>query len=238
MNDAGAGPSRPHVHPFLLLLAGGGVVAYAALAHYTSLVPDAAHWAVLLAVVPPAVIAFGMLRSTVAGILPWLFALATMALAAVAWPVLQQHVGGVYFVQHVGVNSAFCLFFGHTLLGGREPLCTHFASFAHEHLSPRLVRYTRQATVAWTAFFALVVISSVLLFCFAPMAAWSLFANVLTLPLVGLMFVAEGLARRLLLPPDERLGILATIAAYRKAMAVRSASRVRTSSDLLPPVRR
>lgn len=224
----GSGPARPH--PLFLLLAGGGVVAYAALAHYTSLMPDAAHWAVLLAVVPPAVIAFGMLRSAVAGILPWLFALLVAAVATAAWPTLQQHVGSVYFAQHIGMNSAFCLFFGHTLLAGREPLCTHFAGFAHAHLSPRLIRYTRQATIAWTAFFALIAISSVLLFCFAPMAVWSLFANVLTLPLVGLMFVAEGIARRLLLPPDERLGILATIAAYRKAMAVRSASRVRTSS--------
>ena len=72
-------------------------------------------------------------------------------------------------------------------------------------------------------FFVGMVTVSALLFAFAPMTAWSLFANLLTLPLVGAMFVAEGAVRRLKLPPEERLGILATIAAYRQAMALRAA---------------
>jgi uncharacterized membrane protein len=209
-------------NPLVLLLAGALVVAYAALAHYTSLLPNNAHWAVLLAVLPPAVIGFGMLRSAVGGLIPWFYAASALILAAAVWPTLQQNVAAVYFAQHVGMNSAFCLFFGHTLLGDREPLCTHFASLAHDHISPRLARYTRQVTVAWTAFFAIVATTSVLLFCFAPMEAWSLFANLLTLPLVGAMFVVEGAVRRFKLPPEERLGILATIAAYRKSMAMRS----------------
>lgn len=209
-------------HPLALLVAGGLIVAYAALAHYTSLMPNAAHWAVVLAVLPPAVIGFGMLRSALGGVLPWLLAAAAVALAVVVWPTLQQNVAGVYFAQHVGMNSALGLFFGHTLIGGREPLCTHFASLAHPQLSPRLLRYTRQVTVAWTAFFAVVASTSVLLFCLAPMTVWSVFANLLTLPLVAAMFVVEGAIRRVKLPPEERLGIVATIAAYRRSMALRS----------------
>lgn len=209
-------------HPFVVLLGGGLVVAYAVLAHYTSLLPNNAHWAVLLAVAPPAVIGFGMLRSAVGGLIPWFYAAAAAMVAAAVWPTLQENVAAVYFAQHVGINSALGLFFGQSLLRGREPLCTHFASLAHERVSPRLARYTRQVTVAWTAFFAVVVATSVALFCFAPMAVWSAFANLLTWPLVGAMFVVEGLFRRFRLPPEERLGILASVAAYRKSMAMRS----------------
>lgn len=217
-------------HPFALLLAGGLVVAYAVLAHYTSLMPDGAHWAVLLAVLPPAAIGFGMLRSALPGALSWLAAGAAVALAAAVWPTLQHNIGGVYFAQHVGVNAALGLFFGRTLLGGREPLCTHFASLAHAQMSPRLLRYTRQVTVAWTLFFVAMVTASVLLFAFAPIEAWSVFANLLTWPLVGAMFVVEGAVRRLRLPPEERLGLLATIATYRQSMAMRSTRRGKTPS--------
>lgn len=217
-------------HPFALLLGAGLVVAYAALAHYTSLLPNNAHWAVLLAVAPPAAIGFGMLRSAVGGLIPWFYAASAAILAAAVWPTLQENVAAVYFAQHVGMNGALGLFFGQSLLRGREPLCTHFASLAHERVSPRLARYTRQVTVAWTAFFAAVAATSVLLFCFAPMAVWSAFANLLTWPLVGAMFVVEGLVRRFRLPPEERLGILASIAAYRKSMALRAARGGKTTS--------
>lgn len=217
-------------HPFVLLLGAGLVVAYAALAHYTSLLENNAHWAVLLAVAPPAVIGFGMLRSAVGGLIPWFYAASATILAAAVWPTLQQNVAAVYFAQHVGMNGALGLFFGQSLLRGREPLCTHFAGLAHTHISPRLARYTRQVTVAWTAFFAAVVTTSVLLFWLAPMAVWSAFANLLTWPLVGAMFVVEGLVRRFRLPPEERLGILASFAAYRKSMALRAARGNKTPS--------
>lgn len=217
-------------HPFVLLLGAGLVVAYAALAHYTSLLADNAHWAVLLAVAPPAAIGFGMLRGAVGGLIPWFYAASAAILAAAVWPTLQQNVAAVYFAQHVGINSALGLFFGQSLFRGREPLCTHFASLAHDHIGPRLARYTRQVTVAWTVFFAVVATTSVLLFCFAPMNVWSAFANLLTLPLVGAMFVVEGIVRRFKLPPEERLGILASIAAYRKSMALRAGRGSKTPS--------
>lgn len=209
-------------NPLILLLGGGLAVAYAAFAHYTSQMPHNAHWAVLLAVLPPAVIGFSMLRGAVGGMIPWFYAAAAVLLIAAVWPALQQNVAAVYFAQHVGVNGVLGLFFGQSLLRGREPLCTHFASLAHECVSPRLARYTRQVTVAWTLFFLCMIATSALLFAFAPTAVWSVFANLLTLPLVGAMFVVEGAVRRIKLPPEERLGILATIGVYRKSMAMRS----------------
>lgn len=208
-------------NPLLVLLAGGLAVAYAALAHYTSLEPHNAHWAVLLAVAPPLAIGFGMLRGAVGGPIPWFYAAAAVILAAAVWPTLQQNVAAVYFAQHLGINSALGLFFGQTLLQGRQPLCTHLAGLAHGEISPRLARYTRQVTLAWTVFFSAVAVASAALFAFAPREVWSAFANLLTMPLVGAMFVVEGIVRRFRLPPEERLGLLATIAVYRRSMAAR-----------------
>lgn len=205
------------------LLAGGLIVAYAALAHYTSTLPEAGHWAVLLAVVPSIVIGFGLLRSIVGNGPTWILTIVAAGLAFWAWPRLQQNVSSVYFLQHVGMNVALGLFFGRTLINGREPLCTHFASLVHERMSPELIRYSGQITAAWTLFFFSMAAVSALLYFLAPTEAWSIFANLLSLPLVVSMFVGDAIARRFTLPPEDRLGLSSTIAAYRKSMAMRAA---------------
>ena len=56
---------------------------------------------------------------------------------------------------------------------------------------------------------------STLLFVWAPLRIWSLHANVLTGPLIGLMFLGEHLVRLRMLPPQERPGLAAVVRAYR-----------------------
>lgn len=202
------------------LLAGAILIAWAVIAHVTSQQTEAGHWAVLIAVAPLLFIAFGFLRGTGRGRLARLIAIG-LAVGGLylAWPILQQNVHSMYFVQHVGINSMLGLLFGRTLFGGREPLVTHFASLVHEHMSPELLRYSRQVTIVWTLYFTGMTCASVGLYFFAPLEAWSLLANVLTLPLVGLIFLIEALVRRHVLPPEDHLGIGDTIRAYRLAMA-------------------
>ena len=60
---------------------------------------------------------------------------------------------------------------------------------------------------------------------FAPIAVWSVFANLLTWPLVGLMFLAEYLVRCRVLPPEDRGGIFAAIGAYRENSQLRARQR-------------
>lgn len=127
-------------------------------------------------------------------------------------------VNWLYLAQHVGINVVLGLVFGRSLIGPRQPLCTMFAGRVHEHMTPLIVRYTRQITVAWTVFFFAMAALSVLLFAFAPREAWSLFANILTLPLVAAMFVAENEVRKRVLPPQDQFGILAAVRAFRAAM--------------------
>ncbi|MBD5804647.1 hypothetical protein AZOA_40920 [Azoarcus sp. Aa7] len=193
------------------------VVAWAIAAHYTSALVDESSWGALLAIAPFAVIAAAFAwQSTRRGLMLALLAAATLALAlALAWPTLARNVGWLYFVQHVGTNALLGLGFGRTLGAGREPLCTRIARTIHGTISPKLARYTRQVTVAWTMFFAGTVAISCLLFAFGTIEAWSTFANLLTMPLVGLMFLAEYLVRLRLLPED-RSSILDAVRAYRR----------------------
>lgn len=207
-------------------LVGAVLVAYAAVAHYTSILPQAGHWAVLLAVAPIALIALSMVRRAFGGaagdVLAGLLGIGAIVMLACAWPRLQQNVMTMYFIQHLGINGSLAMLFGRTLVGGRQPLCGLFASVVHPTMTPAIVRYTRQVTVAWTGFFLFTAITSALLFFLAPTEVWSVFANILNLPLVALMFVAENEVRKRVLPASDQIGIAATLAAYRKAMALRT----------------
>jgi uncharacterized membrane protein len=139
-----------------------------------------------------------------------------------AWPTLRQNVALLYYVQHVGTNLALATLFGKSLFGAHEALVSQFARMAHGGvISPVKARYTRQVTVAWTAFFVGSALLSTGLFWLAPAAAWSVFANLLTMPLLLLMFAAEHLARQHLLAPEERSTIADTIRGYRAAMQQR-----------------
>lgn len=128
-------------------------------------------------------------------------------------------VDRLVLVQHVGVNATLGFLFGRTLVAGRRPLVTGLAGLLHETPSPALLVYTRRVTVAWTLFFLALAVLSLLLFFFAPIELWSFFANILTLPLVTLMFVVEYVVRKRVLPATERAGFLAAVQAYRSHRA-------------------
>lgn len=110
------------------------------------------------------------------------------------------YVPWFYFLQHVAMFLALGAWFGASLRPGREALVTRFALAVEGTLSPAGLAYTRGVTLAWAVFCAAVVAASALLFALAPLAVWSLFANLLTLPLVAAMFVAEFLVRMRVCP--------------------------------------
>lgn len=201
-------------------------VAYATAGHLASREPGAAHWAVPFAVTPPLLLAAGLVRGVLGGLVGSLAAGALLLLAATsvyaAWPWLQANLYHVYFMDHVGSLAALGLFFGHTLVGGREPLVTQFARQLQDPLTPLLERYTRRVTLAWTLFFGAMVALSFALYAWAAISTWSLFANILTLPLVGCLFLGEVLLRRWVLPPQDRVGLVASLRAYQQTMARRS----------------
>lgn len=147
-------------------------------------------------------------------------AVALAALLAWLWPQLRHNVALLYYLQHLGIHVALGVLFGKSLIGPGEPLITRMARrIFPQPLSDRKVRYTRGATLAWTLFFFLNALVSTVLFIWAPPAIWSVHANLLTGPLIGLMFLGEHLVRLRLLPPHERPGLADIVQAYRRESA-------------------
>lgn len=149
--------------------------------------------------------------------------LLVLGLLAWFWPSLRSNVPLLYYLQHLGIHVALGVFFGKSLLGPGEALITRMARriFSHE-LSERKVRYTRNVTLAWTVFFFANALVSTLLFILAPPAIWSVHANLLTGPLIGVMFLVEHLWRLCVLPPHERPGLADVVRAYRRESAAPS----------------
>ncbi len=115
----------------------------------------------------------------------------------------------------MGSNLLLGAMFGRTLAGGREPLCGRFARLIHgAALPPAVDRYTRQVTVAWTAFFLVLAALSAGLYFAGRIEAWSILANFLTLPLVAAMFLVEYAVRLRVLPDWRRGSILDGVRAF------------------------
>lgn len=140
-----------------------------------------------------------------------------MALVLVYLNTIRAHVAWLYFIQHAGAMTLLGLTFGSTLRGRHaNALCSRIAVFVNpEPLDENYLRYTWKVTLAWTLYFAVSAVLSVTLFFFAPIQAWSIFADLLTPVTVGLMFVVEYLIRRRVFPDGPRLTVMATVNAYR-----------------------
>ena len=147
--------------------------------------------AVALAAVPLLLFAYWVVRHARSK------AIWTLLLAASAAGVylLEQReslgLAAVNAITHTAINAFMLWFFARTLRGAREPLITRFARIFHGTLPPALEGYSRRVTVAWCVFFAAQIAVSALLYAFAPLHVWSLFVNMLSLPLVAAMFIIE-----------------------------------------------
>ncbi|MGZ5261287.1 MAG: hypothetical protein ACXWC0_27025 [Burkholderiales bacterium] len=117
-------------------------------------------------------------------------------------------------LTHTAINLLMLWIFGRTLLRGREPLITGFARRIHGGLAPDIEAYTRRVTVMWCIFFTGQIVVSAALFVFASLDTWSVFVNVLSLPLVALMFVCEYAYRVIRFRDHEHVSILKGIQVF------------------------
>lgn len=125
--------------------------------------------------------------------------------------------------SHLAINSLLLALFGGTLLPGRTPLVVAMGRRLDPNFNPALARYARGVTWAWCGFFAGQIAGSALLLATAPVAAWSLFVNVLDLPLVAAMFVAEDLVRRMRFPDHPHVSLPDLVRAVRRGEGWRGA---------------
>ncbi len=146
-----------------------------------------------------------------------------LGMAAAWWSVLERHVDLVYLVQHAGTHALLGLWFASSLRqargGGDEALITRLALRVHGTLPPAMVRYTRGVTLLWAAYFLLMALASCALFAFGSLRAWSLLANVVTLPLIALIFVGEYLVRLRLHPRFDHVSLLDGVRAFTEKPA-------------------
>jgi uncharacterized membrane protein len=134
----------------------------------------------------------------------------------------RESMGLVAFngLSHTAAYLFLLWYFGRTLTGGGEPLITKFARRVHGTLTPVMEGYTRRLTVAWCVFFAGQLAVSALLYLLAPLDAWSIFVNLLNLPLVFLMFVIEGAYRGIRHPGHPRVSIEQAIRVFMSDSAL------------------
>ena len=195
------------------------LAAYPAFGYFVAAAPPPAGIAAVALAVGPLVVVILIVGRRSHFPLALALCAAACALLWVNAEAIGRHLGLVYFIQHICTNAALALLFGRSLAPEREPLCTRFATMVRGPLPPRVARYTRQVTVAWTALFIAMFSISAVLFLFAPIAVWSAFANLLTLPLIALMFVAEYAVRKRVLPDLPQTHILEALRAYWRSAA-------------------
>lgn len=193
------------------------VIGYSLLAHYTNLY---AHDLGAPVSVAPLLAIAVMLAWNSNRRLVMLGALILLCVALITeWSVLAQHFGLVYWLQDVALQLILLMTFGRTLIAGRQPLCTRFAEALHPPLTLQHEIYARKVTIAWSLFFAVMALTTTLLFFLAPLRTWSIFANFLTLPLIALMFIVEYRVRKWALPDVQNTHILDAVRAFRNHSA-------------------
>ena len=91
-----------------------------------------------------------------------------------------------------------CYVFGSTLLPGRTPLVTDIGQKARGPLGDKMNRYTLRVTQLWCLFFLLSALFSCCLAVFASDQFWSLYTNVISYLLTGVLFVGEFIYRQII----------------------------------------
>jgi uncharacterized membrane protein len=139
-------------------------------------------------------VAWSSLVTVVAVALPWKagLALALALLGPVPWVPVEVLLKAPPVIIYLALGA----WFGRTLLPGREPLISQFASLERGQLEPVLARYTRRLTAVWTAFFAAMAVLSAALALLADGETWSFFTNGLNYGLMAVLFFGEYIYRR------------------------------------------
>ena len=169
-------------------------------------------WSMLVLMLVDACVVALIMRSRTALLVGVLLA----ALLAVA---VSSHQQVLAALPSVALNLMLAGVFGATLRPGETPLIVRIAELDQGALAPKFARYLRALTQAWAIFFVAMAGLSLVLMLYAPFEWWSLFVNVLTWPLIGVMFIAEWVVRRVgfkELPAHTPLHIATKILAYQR----------------------
>ena len=153
-------------------------------------------WAGVLVIIEAVLIAWVALSFTPVPVLRWAGCAVVSILTAAIWRFSSDGIIAASAIPHAIAYLSVLTVFGVSLTPGRKAIVTVFAEKSRGILPPAVLRYTRRVTWAWCAFCAGQLLGSLLLLLFAPAAIWSIFVNILNLPLLIVMFCAEFAWRR------------------------------------------
>jgi len=146
-----------------------------------------------------------------------LLALLTVAgvIGLLLWRVFGASPALLYPVPYLTVYAFLLWLFARTLRPGQQALITRLAAHVHGELPAEIARYTRRVTWAWCVFFAAMALTSMLLFLYEPLPVWSIFNNLLNLPLVVAMYLGEYAWRLWRYPNFSHASIATVFRAFR-----------------------
>jgi len=202
-------------------------IAYQYLVHFSVSNAQSGPLHLALMWLPLAVLA-GWVVARSANKLLWLTAVLAIGLI-VYWLDYQERLGlaATSGISHAAAYLFLLWYFGRTLALGREPAITRFARRVHGALLPAMELFTRRLTIAWCVFFTAQLIASALLLAFAPLGAWSLFINVLNLPLLAVMFVGQMVYHSIRHPDLPRASVWQAVQAYTKDASLSTSAKMR-----------
>jgi uncharacterized membrane protein len=145
----------------------------------------------ILVVMEAVLIAWIALSLTAVSRLRWLGCAAVLVLTAAVWRLSPDGIVASSAIPHAIAYISVLTVFGLSLTPGRKAIVTGFAEKSRGDLPPAVMLYTRRVTWAWCVFCAAQLLGSLLLLVFAPVAVWSMFVNLLNLPLLIAMFCGE-----------------------------------------------
>ena len=212
-----AGPSDPGAYqvPVIAIGAAAALICYELLTHWAVVTAQHSALGLLFAITPLLLVTAALLWRARRRTALVVSVLAVIAISVVAFGRASAALRMLYPFPSVLVYGFLLILFGRTLIPGREPLITRLARRVHGPLPDEIVAYTRRLTWVWCLVFAAMAATSILLFTCASLETWSMFANLLNLPLVAIVFVAEYVYRVARFPGFPHVSVLTAVKAFR-----------------------
>ena len=119
-----------------------------------------------------------------------------MVIAVIGYLMQPAYRQYLLFLPPILMLLSLFILFSQSLLAGQTPLITRYASMLGDSLDKRHLRYNRNLTSIWSAFFLLMTITSILLAIFSSLEVWSFFTYVVSYLLLGSFFIIEFMFRK------------------------------------------
>jgi len=127
----------------------------------------------------------------------WLSGLILVVIIAITSYLMQQtYRQYLLFLPPILILLSLFILFAQSLLAGQIPIITRYAKLLGETLHERHLRYNRNLTIVWSAFFLIMTITSTFLAIVASLEVWSFFTYVLSYVLLGSFFIIEFMFRK------------------------------------------